>query len=97
MTENAHRDLKRKSTGVWRPSTLLEGENRIILVIDETGMGKSTLLYHLAKETRQRHPDMWIVRVSINNYTSTLHEIKTNSFDENGVLKLLTEAAQIKE
>ena len=40
---------------------------------------------------------MWIVRVNIKNYTSILHEIKTNGFDENGALKLLHEAAQIKE
>jgi hypothetical protein len=82
---------------VWRPSTLLDGEDRIVLVIDEPGMGKSALLTHLAKETRQRHPGIWIVRVNIKNYTSILHEIKTNGFDENGLLKLLTEAAQIKE
>jgi len=94
---NAHRDLERKSTGVWRPSTLLEGENRTILVIDETGMGKSTLLTNLAKQTTERHPEMWIVRVNINNYTSIFHENKMKGFDENFALKLLTEAAKIKE
>jgi KaiC/GvpD/RAD55 family RecA-like ATPase len=94
---NVYRDLERKPTGVWRPSTLLEGENRVVLVIDEPGMGKSTLLTHLARETRQRHPDVWIVRVNINNYTSILQEYKTKSFDENGAFKLLTEAANIKE
>jgi len=94
---NAHRDLERKGTGFWRPSTLLEGENRTILVIDEPGMGKSTLLTHLAKETQQRHPNIWIVRVNINNYTRILHEIKTKGFDENSAFKLLIEAAQIKE
>ena len=46
--ENEHRNLERKSTRVWRPSTLLEGENRILFVIDEPGMGTSTLLSHLA-------------------------------------------------
>jgi hypothetical protein len=94
---NENRDLERKSTGLWRPSTLLDGENRIILVIEEPGMGKSTLLTHLANETRQRHPEMWIVRVNINNYTNILHEIKTHGFDENSDIKLLNEAAQIKE
>ena len=94
---NAHQSLKRKSTVVWRTTTLLEGENRIIFVTDEPGMGKSTLLTHLAKKTQKRHPNMWIVRVNINSYTSILHELKTNGFDENDALKILTEAAQIKE
>lgn len=60
-------------------------------------MGKSTLLTHLAKQTRERHPDVWIVRVNINNYTSILHEMKTNGFDEESVIKLITEAARLKE
>jgi ankyrin repeat protein len=93
---NAHLNLERKDTTVWRPSTLLDSENRIILIIDEAGMGKSTLLSHLAKETQKRHPDVWIVRVNINNYTSLLHKIQTNGFDEKDARKLLTEAAQIK-
>jgi hypothetical protein len=40
---------------------------------------------------------MWVVRVNINNYTSILQEIKTNGFDEGKAIKLLSEAAQIKE
>jgi hypothetical protein len=43
------------------------------------------------------HPDTWIVSVNINNYTSILHGIKTNAFDEKGAMKLLTETAQIRE
>ena len=94
---NVERGFQRKSTKVWRPSTLLDGDDRIILVTDDPGMGKSTLLTHLAKQTRGRHPDMWIVRVNIINYTSILHGVKTKGFEENVVIKLLTEAAQIKE
>ena len=94
---NVQRSCERKSRMVWRPSTLLDGDDRIILVTDDPGMGKSTLLTRLEKQTRERHPDMWIVRVNINNYTSILHGIKTNGFEENAVIKLLTEAAQIKE
>jgi hypothetical protein len=94
---NSHRHLQRETTAVWRPTTLLDGDARIIFVTDEPGMGKSTLLFHLPNETRELLPDMWIVRVNINNYTNILHEIKTNGFDEKGALKLLTHAAQIKE
>jgi len=94
---NVQRGFQRNATKVWRPSTLLEGEDRIILVKDDPGMGKSTLLTHLAKQTREFHPNIWIVRVNINNYTSILHGIKTNGFDEKVAIELLSEAAQIKE
>jgi nucleoside-triphosphatase THEP1 len=90
-------NLERETNRIWKPSTLLDGEGRVILVTDEPGMGKSTLLTHLAKETRQSHPDTWIVRININNHTSILQEMKTNGHDENGAIKLLTEAAKIKK
>ena len=94
---NVQREFQGKTSKIWRPSTLLDGEDRIILVTDDPGMGKSTLLTHLAKQTKERYTDMWIVRVNINKYTRILHGIKTNGFEENAVIKLLTEAAQIKE
>jgi ankyrin repeat protein len=92
-----NRKLQENITTSWRPNTLLDGENRIVLVTDEPGMGKSTLLTHLGKQTRERHPDVWIVRVNINNYTNLLHDVKTNGFDEESAIKLITEAAQINE
>jgi KaiC/GvpD/RAD55 family RecA-like ATPase len=76
---------------------LLDGENRIVLVTDDPAMGKSTLNTHLAKQTRERHRDMWIVRINISNYTSIMHEIKTNGFDEKSAIKLITEATQVKD
>ena len=66
------------------------------MVIAEPGMGKSTLLTHLAKKTRERHPYTWVVRVNINNYTSILHSMKTNDFEDKGAIKLLTQDAKKK-
>jgi len=91
------KEFDRKTLPGLTPSTLFEVEDRVILVTDEPGMGKSTLLTHLARETRKRHPDMWIVRVNINNYTRILNELKKKSCDENDVINLLTEAAKVKE
>ena len=91
------KDLESETSPGLTPSTLLEVEGRVILIIDEPGKGKSTLLTHLARETRKSHPDMWVVRVNINNYTGLLNELKTKSCDENDAIKLLTEAAQVKE
>jgi hypothetical protein len=90
------RSLQRNDSKGWRPSTLLDGKERIILVADDQGTGKSTLLTHLEKQTQERHPDVWVVRVNINNYTRILQEIKRNGFFENGAIKIITEAARIK-
>jgi ABC-type cobalamin/Fe3+-siderophores transport system ATPase subunit len=89
--------LGRETSPSLTPTKLLEVEGRVVFLIDEPGMGKSTLLTHLAKETRKSHPDIWIVRVNINNYTRILNELKTNGCDENGAMKFLTESAQIKK
>jgi len=67
------------------------------LVTDEPAMGKLALHTQFAKQTQERHRDMWIVRINISNCTSILHEIKTNGFDEKSAIKLITEAAQVKE
>jgi predicted NACHT family NTPase len=89
--------IGKETAKVWKPSTLLEGDGRIILVPNEPGLGKSTLLTHLAQQTRETHPYMWVVRVNINNYTRILNELQKNGCDEKGVIKLLTKAAQIKK
>ena len=89
--------MEKEPSPRFTPSTLFEFEGRVIMVTDEPGMGKSTLLTHLAWETHKRHTDIWIVRFNINNYTRILKELKTNSCDENGAMKLLSEAAKIKE
>jgi len=81
---NAHQNF------ILQPKTLLDGEDRIILVTDEQGMGKSTLLTYLAKQTQEHHHNVCTVIVSI-IYASILHEIKTNGFDEKSANKLITE------
>ena len=77
--------------------TLLESKEQIILVTDEPGMGKSTLLTHLEKEIRECRPDIWTVKVNINKYVSILQGIEASGFVKEDALRLLTEAAEIKE
>jgi transcriptional regulator with AAA-type ATPase domain len=85
-------NLGSENAKVWKANTLLEGDSRVILVKDEPGTGKSILLTHLARGNRKIHPDMWIVRVNINNYTKKLQELKANGCDKEDVIKLLKEA-----
>jgi predicted ATP-dependent serine protease len=44
-------NLGSETATCWKPATLLNGDGRILLITDEPGMGKSTLLTHLQKQT----------------------------------------------
>jgi KaiC/GvpD/RAD55 family RecA-like ATPase len=72
---NQKKEVEIETSPHLTPSTLLDVKGQVILVTDEPGMGKSTLLTHLAKQTRESHSDMWIVRVNINNYTQILNDL----------------------
>ncbi|XP_069669145.1 uncharacterized protein [Periplaneta americana] len=80
----------------WCPSSLLDGENRIVIVAAEPGMGKSTFLTTLANDTKEKHPDMWIVRININDYTVILNSIKSNNARADCATQILNQAAGIK-
>ena len=45
--------MGRENAQTWTPRTLLDIEDKIILVTDEPEMGKSTILTHLVKQTRE--------------------------------------------
>jgi ankyrin repeat protein len=50
---------------------------RVILISDTAGMGKSTVLTHLSKQIKQRFPAKLVVRIDLNDYTDELDELKT--------------------
>jgi hypothetical protein len=58
----AHQNFQRNIKTIWWTKILHDGEDRIILITEEPEMGKLMLLTHLAKQTRERRPDVWIVR-----------------------------------
>jgi len=49
---------------------------RVILISDTAGMGKSTLLTHLSKQIKQKFPDKWVVRIDLNDHTDDLNALK---------------------
>ncbi|PSN55482.1 hypothetical protein C0J52_02600 [Blattella germanica] len=79
----------------WCPRTVLEGENKVVLITSEGGMGKSTLLSHLALQSKKVHPQTWIVRINLNDYTQTLMCMQENGVRRDDVIKLLETAVGI--
>ncbi|PSN41509.1 hypothetical protein C0J52_07224 [Blattella germanica] len=92
---NIRAHLERHKTPFWKPTTLLDSDIRVIVVVDDPGKGKSTLLSHLSRNTKEKYPHYWIVRININEYSKQLENLKTN-FQENEAINILRKAVGIR-
>ena len=45
---------------------------KIMLIADTAGMGKSTVLTHLSKYIKRKFPAYWVVKIDLNNHTDVL-------------------------
>jgi hypothetical protein len=51
-------------------------KQRVMLISDTAGMGKSTVLTHLSKQIKQKFPAKWVVRVDLNDHTDALNALQ---------------------
>jgi hypothetical protein len=49
---------------------------RVMLISDTAGMGKSTVLTHLSKQIKQKFPAKWVVRIDLNDHTDALEALQ---------------------
>ena len=49
-----------------------KGENKVTVISDVAGMGKSTVMTSIAAEMKRSYPDSWIIRVDLNDCTKAL-------------------------
>jgi ankyrin repeat protein len=66
---------------------------KLMLIADKAGMGKTTVLTHLSEKIKQKLPTYWVVRVGLSDHTDVLEdlakqEMGTNEFLSEKVLKL---------
>uniref|UniRef100_A0A914E1S0 NACHT domain-containing protein n=1 Tax=Acrobeloides nanus TaxID=290746 RepID=A0A914E1S0_9BILA len=52
---------------------------KVVIISDTAGMGKTTVLTRLSQLFKQQAPDLWIVRIDLNNYTQELQGQKVES------------------
>ena len=45
---------------------------KVMLIADTAGMGKTTVLNHLSKQIKQKFPTYWLVRIDLNDHTQAL-------------------------
>jgi len=51
---------------------LQQAQRQVSLISDKAGMGKTTILTHLAKRIKQEYPCHWAVRIDLNDHTDAL-------------------------
>jgi ankyrin repeat protein len=55
---------------------------RVMLISDTAGMGKSTLLTHLSNQIKQYFPAKWVVRIDLNDHTDALRALQQEQIDK---------------
>jgi len=90
-----HKHIDDQNSHTYAPSDLdrllqQAYKQKVMLIADRAGMGKTTLLTHLSKRMKQKFPAHWLVRIDLNDYTELLEAQKRKKMDKVGVLEFLS-------
>jgi ankyrin repeat protein len=66
-------------------------QQRVMLIADKAGMGKTSVLTRLSKRIKQKFPAHWLVRIDINDYTELLEAQKGKKMDKAKILEFLSD------
>ncbi|KAJ8910026.1 hypothetical protein NQ315_003456 [Exocentrus adspersus] len=85
------RNLKRAEHNVpeARLRNLKDLKDRIVLISDSAGMGKTTILTNLAVGIKEDHPTLWVIRIDLNSHSNTLKQASKNRSMTVSVVDLL--------
>ena len=56
----------------YNMKTILEHNDRTMLLVAEPGMGKSTFLSYMAHKIKEREPSVWVLRINLIEHTNEL-------------------------
>jgi predicted ATP-dependent serine protease len=68
----------------------LAQHQRVMLISDTAGMGKSTVLTHLSKQIKQKVPAKWVVRFDLNDHTYALKALQQEQTDKEKATELIS-------
>jgi hypothetical protein len=66
-------------------------DQRVMLISDTAGMGKSTVLTHLSKQIKQKFPAKWVVRIDLNDHTDALMALKEKQIDKQKATEIVSQ------
>jgi len=64
---------------------------RVMLISDAAGMGKSTVLTHLSKQIKQKFPAKWVVRIDLNDHTDALNALTQEEISKEKAIEFILE------
>jgi ankyrin repeat protein len=64
---------------------------RIMLISDTAGMGKSTVITHLSNQIKQNFSAKWVVRIDLNDHTDALQTLKQKQIDKKKAVEFVSE------
>jgi ankyrin repeat protein len=64
---------------------------RVMLISDVAGMGKSTLLTHLSTQIKGKFPAKWVVRINLNDHTNVLEALRKEQIDKEKAIEFVSE------
>jgi len=63
---------------------------KVMIIADKAGMGKSTVLTKLSNRIKQKYPAHWLVRIDLNDYTELLKDQEGMKMDKGRVLQFVS-------
>jgi hypothetical protein len=70
-----HIDRSDEKTEEIGEYSMTDRSSKVSILCDVAGMGKSTVLNHIAQQLKTDHAEKWISKVDLNDYTSELDEV----------------------
>jgi hypothetical protein len=93
--ENVRRYIDKKWSHIYRPDDLdnlfyQAQRQRLMLISDTAGMGKSIVLTHLSKQIKQKFPAKWVVRIDLNDHTDALKELEQGQINKENAIEFVS-------
>jgi ankyrin repeat protein len=82
--ETLRKYIDTQTSDTYTPMELLEQaqHQRVMVISDTAGMGKSTVLTHLSRQIKEKFPNIWVIRIDLNHRTDELGTLKKGTIDK---------------
>uniref|UniRef100_A0A2S2NTD4 Ankyrin repeat and SOCS box protein 8 n=1 Tax=Schizaphis graminum TaxID=13262 RepID=A0A2S2NTD4_SCHGA len=86
-------DANKQIIQTYKPKKITDITDRVVILTAKPGMGKSTVLHHLALKTKECKSDssLWVIRINLIDYSTELEREKEKNiqFNELAAIKFL--------
>uniref|UniRef100_V5FZN0 NACHT domain-containing protein n=1 Tax=Anoplophora glabripennis TaxID=217634 RepID=V5FZN0_ANOGL len=73
---NDEKGFGRKRTETISENKIYEMKDKVVVIADAAGMGKSTVLSRLAVTIKNKNPQLWVIRIDLSDYSGILKDFK---------------------